>query len=85
MGKRCSYSFLHETSNKVCAREVAVLSLLNASHPSSRRSRRSEREGDGDREKDRDMWACLEHCGAVKTPPCVTDILHTLYAVTAVI
>lgn len=67
-----------------CAREVALLFQLNASRSASRRHRRSERERDGDRGKDRDMWACLELCKAVKTPLCVTDISHTLCAVTAV-
>lgn len=53
-GKWCSYSFLHETSNKAVQRELAVLILLSASHSwSSRRNRRSEREWDGNRKKDR--------------------------------
>lgn len=82
---RCSYRFLHGTSNKAAPGRFAVLFLLNASHSrSSRHNRRSERKGDGDEETDRDTWACLELCGAAKTPPCVTDRLHILYAVTTV-
>lgn len=84
-GKCCSYRFLHETSNEAVQGRLlfSFCWTLPTPHRGATEGQRgSEMETERKTEICGRAWSSAEQW---KTPPCVTDVLHTLYAVTTVI